>query len=468
MKKETGIQNAFKAGIWYTISTLLVKSIGIISTPLFTRMMTTADYGLAATFNTWYSLFAIVCSLNVGYSVSRAKVDFGDKFEKYIGVLQVLCTLVTLAFFGIVMIFIRPAERLIGMDRTAIIILFVYLLFGTVVSIYQSMYRFRYEYKQNICISIFIAVATVIFSLVFISFASKKYMGKIIGTALPAVILGIYFWIDSIKRKTINFNREYCKYALAFSLPLIVHSISIYVLGQSDRLMVKAFCGDSITGIYSLVYQYAVLVMLVTNSVNQAWNPWFHDMFAEGNFNLIRNKIKPLLMLGAYLAVGCVAVAPEAVLLLGGEEYLSGLSAVLPLVIGVAVEFVYTQYVIIEIHQKKTYFVSLGTGIAAILNLCLNYMFIPKFGYVAAAYTTLASYVVLYIMHLIITRYALKIHIYQDRVVLLIMVGMMICCSVTTLLYDTIVARYGLLIVFSILFFLYNKDFIMKKLKRKK
>ena len=53
---DNNIKNAFKAGIWYTISTLLVKSISIISTPLYTRLMSTADYGISATFNTWYAL----------------------------------------------------------------------------------------------------------------------------------------------------------------------------------------------------------------------------------------------------------------------------------------------------------------------------------------------------------------------------------------------------------------------------
>ena len=69
---DNNIKNAFKAGIWYTISTLLVKSISIISTPLYTRLMSTADYGISATFNTWYALLFIICSLNVGYSIGRA------------------------------------------------------------------------------------------------------------------------------------------------------------------------------------------------------------------------------------------------------------------------------------------------------------------------------------------------------------------------------------------------------------
>ena len=138
---DNNIKNAFKAGIWYTISTLLVKSISIISTPLYTRLMSTADYGISATFNTWYALLFIICSLNVGYSIGRAKIDFKDDFDNYIGALQIICACITSILFGIIFLFFPQMKSLIGLDKTAVICLYIYVLFGTVVSIYQGKYN---------------------------------------------------------------------------------------------------------------------------------------------------------------------------------------------------------------------------------------------------------------------------------------------------------------------------------------
>ena len=465
---DNSMKNAFKAGIWYTVSTLLVKSISIISTPLYTRLMSTSDYGISATFNTWYALLSIICSLNVGYSVGRAKVDFKGKFEKYIGALQVICATVTMALFGLIFILFEPFQSIIGLNRKSVIWLFLYVLFGTIVSINQGKYRFRYQYKQNIFISFFISIATIIFSLVFIVMLPEKYMGKIIGTALPMVILGVYFWVSSIKNKNITLKREFYSYALAFSVPLIVHSLSIYVLGQSDRLMIKYFCGDDFVGIYSLVYQYAILITLVTNSVNQAWNPWFHDNYALGNYAVIGKKVNPLILLGCYIGIGCVGIAPEAVHILGGKNYLDGLSAVLPIALGVIIEFVYTQYVIIEMHLKKTKYVSLGTGIAAVINLALNYVCIPRFGYIAAAYTTLVSYLVLLMMHHFITRMVLHIHLYQDKKIYVMIIVTFGICFGLSMLYGYAVYRYLILAIMTLAFALYNKEFILNKIKRRK
>lgn len=98
---------------------------------------------------------------------------------------------------------------------------------------------------------------------------------------------------------------------------------------------------------------YAILITLITNSINQAWNPWFHDNYALKNYELIKEKVIPLIAFGCYIGIGCIAVAPEAIKILGGEQYMSGLQAVLPIALGVVIEFVYTQYVIIEMHLKR-------------------------------------------------------------------------------------------------------------------
>ena len=84
---------ALKAGIWYTISSVTVKAITILTTPIFTRMMTTSDYGLATTFTSWYSLLMIFCSLNLTYSIGRAKLDFPGKLDEYVGSMPVLIVL---------------------------------------------------------------------------------------------------------------------------------------------------------------------------------------------------------------------------------------------------------------------------------------------------------------------------------------------------------------------------------------
>lgn len=86
--KENRGKQALKSGVWYTISSISVKAILIITTPLFTRLMTTAEYGASSTFTTWFTVLNVICSLNLWYSVGRAKLDFPGSWKS---MLHLLC-----------------------------------------------------------------------------------------------------------------------------------------------------------------------------------------------------------------------------------------------------------------------------------------------------------------------------------------------------------------------------------------
>ena len=461
-------KNAFKAGIWYMISSILVKSISIISTPIFTRAMSKADYGIAATFSTWYSLLFIICSLNAGYSIGRAKIDFGEKFEEYIASLRVLCIIVTGTIGVVILSFWSFFEKVIGLDLVSVFLLLIYLVSGTAISLEQGRYRFRYLYKENIGISLYTAISTVVVSVFLVLIMTDKaYLGKILGTVIPAALLNIWIWICSFRRKEVCIRKEYFRYALAMSLPLIVHSLSVYVLGQSDRLMIKYFCGDDAVGLYSLVYQYAVLIHLFTTAINQAWNPWFHDTYHEKEYDLIRRNVKKLMLFGCYIGLGCIAVAPEAIAILGGKEYEEGIVAVAPIALGIVIEFIYTQYVIIEMHLKKMKYISVATSIAAVTNLVTNAFFIPRFGYLAAAYTTLFCYGLLLLTHFAVTRFVLKIHLYDDWITALLLVGTCLAGYGFTAIYSQVIIRYALIVVLSLLMLYTNKDIVAIKMRKR-
>ena len=161
--------------------------------------------------------------------------------------------------------------------------------------------------------------------------------------------------------------------------------------------------------------------------------------------------------------MACIALAPEAILIMGGKAYLSGIYCVPPIVLGVICQYIYTHYVNIEMHLKKTKYVSIGTIIAALLNIILNILFVPKYGYVAASYTTLISYIVLMGIHYFITHKILAVKIYDDKYMIKALFGTSIVGIVISLLYEYSFLRYIAIIVGLISFFYNFREFIKKK-----
>jgi O-antigen/teichoic acid export membrane protein len=85
--------------------------------------------------------------------------------------------------------------------------------------------------------------------------------------------------------------------------------------------------------------------------------------------------------------------------LLAKKDYWAGISIIPPIVLSNFVIFAYTLYVNVEHFFKNTIPITINTVIAAVVNIVLNFLCIPKFGYVAAAYTTIVAYMIALLLH---------------------------------------------------------------------
>lgn len=463
---------ALKSGIWYTFSSVLLKAVSIITAPIFTRLLSTEDYGITSIFIAWSNIIMIFTGLCLTYSFGRAKIDYSYQFDEYISSIQTLGSLVAVAFFMISILFSDFLASIMGIDRILVVIMFLYLIFAPSVEYVLSKYRYEYRYKENIGITIINTIGAVLFSITFIFlFPKQPYYGRIIGTLLPMFILGIVFYFKILKEGHILFKKEYWKYALKISLPMIPHALAMVVLVQIDRIMIMYFCGSSYAGIYSFAYSYAILLAIFTNAIGQAWLPWFNEKFHNGQFDSIKSANKSLNYLACLLTLGFIVIAPEVLKLLGPEAYWDGKWVVSSIAIGTLYQYFYSNYVGIELYLKKTPLISIGSIMAAILNVVLNWLFIPQFGYIAAGYTTLVGYFCLFLFHLFGSKIIFKKQVFDDRNTFILIIITSIIGFVITFFYNDIILRYIVsLIIFSLIISLKKQEIFstFKKLKDKK
>jgi len=406
-----------KSGMWYTISSISIRAVAIITTPIYTGMLTTADYGKANTFNTWIDLFNVVTCLCIVYSIGRAKIDFGDKFDEYMSCLQGLSSSFAFGVFILAIIFREQLSAWIKYEVPLVIVLFAYLCISPSVEYMLQKTRYEYKYKTNIIISIITCIGTIALSVsLMLLFNDKRYIGKILGTILPTFIMGIVFYIRTLAKGKKFYDKDYWSYALKIGLPMIPHAFALMVLAQIDRVMIKDICGDSMAGLYIFGYSFATLLSIFTNAIGQAWLPWFNEQLHVENRERIKELQKKLVLLGCFLTFGFLTVAPEALMILSptSHEYWMAKYVVPPIALGTLAQYFYTNYVNVELFYKRTPIIAVSSCMAAVLNYGLNALMIPKYGYIAAAYTTLASYIVLMLFHFIATRFYLKQKVYQD------------------------------------------------------
>lgn len=406
-----------RSGIWYTVSSIAIRAVAIITSPIYTSMLSTDDYGRANIFNSWIELFNIITCLCIVYSIGRAKIDYKEKFDEYMSALQGLSSSFAFAVLIIAMIFREQISGFIKYEVPLVMALFAYLVIYPSVQYMQEKCRFEYRYRENIAISLITCIGTVVLSITLMYlFNDRRYIGKILGTILPTFLLGIGFYINILRKGRVFYNRLYWSYALRIGLPMIPHALALVILAQIDRIMIKNICGDSDAGLYTYGYSIATLLAIFTNAIGQAWLPWLNEQLDAGNRSRVRSMQKKLILLGCFLSLGFITVAPEALMILAprARAYWVAKWVIPPVALGTLAQYFYTHYVNIELFYKKTPIIAASSVMAAALNYILNSIFIPRFGYIAAAYTTLASYVLLMLFHYFAVNHVLKERIYSN------------------------------------------------------
>lgn len=461
-KLSTNIQ-AIKSGSSYMLSNILISATSLITAPIFTRLLSTEDYGIASNFAAWLNIGLVVIGLGLPYSIGNAKVDFPNELNKYLASIQTLGTLMAVTVLLLVIQFKEQVANFMEIDKSLVLVIFIYMLVYPSVIYAQERYKFTLQYKQNIIISIINTFGSILFSFLLIIYVydEHKYSGRIIGLILPMFLMGIFFYIKTLKDGWMSNIRKYWIFALKIGLPMIPHSLAMVVLTQLDRIMITRICGNSDAGLYSFGFSYAILLALFSNAILQAFQPWLYIKYNEKDFLSINKSNNLIAVVMCVITFLVIAVAPEAIKILGSENFWPAKWVVYPIAIGALFQYIYNTYTSLELYHKKTLVIAIGTVFAALINYLLNSTFIPIFGYIAAAYATSVSYLALAFFHLYACRVITKKKIYDDKFIWLIAIGTSVLSFLIVQLYDFFVLRYLIILIsISIVGLLYRNKLI--------
>lgn len=447
---------ALKSGLWYTIANFITKGMVFISTPIFARMMSQEEYGLYSNYASWLNVLSIVLTIDVSASLISAKVDYKDEFDSYISSTMCLSLLCTLIYSIFINIFNEQISLLTGINRFHINVMLLYIMFNAVVFTFQARERFRYEYKKSVALSLVVSVGGTILAIVLVYYMSDRLTGRIIGSAIPVIVSGILiFFYLLIKGRSINIS--YWKYALPICLPYIPHLLSLMVLNVLDRIMITKICGAEENALYSIAYSCGAIVTLLITSMNTAFAPWLGEKLEEESYDEICGFSDIYVKGFSFLACGLILISPEVLLIMGGEAYMSAIYVMPPVAFGFVCQFIYTMFVNIEQFKKKTIGMAFASVFAAVLNFVLNIVFIPMFGYVAAAYTTMVSYLFLLIFHVVLVYRMDLMKVYNGKTIVISLIIVFAFSMIVNFLFEYSILRYIIIAIYLLVLIVFIK-----------
>lgn len=437
-----------KASIWFLICSFMQKGISVITTPIFTRLLTTNEYGMFSVFNSWLSIVSILICLNLFSGVyTQGLVKFENDRPKFVSSLQGLNFVLCLLWSLIYLIFHDFFNQILSLTTVQVLAMLVMIWSTAVFNLWAGEQRVSYSYIRLVIVTLIVSIAKPGLGILFVVYANDKVTARILGLALVELICYAWMFVIQINEGKQFVNIHYWKYVLSFNLPLVPHYLSQIVLNNSDRLMINKIVGPNEAGIYSLAYSLAQIMILFNVALLQTIEPWIFQKIKANKTEDIARVAYPTMIAIAILNLLLIAFAPEIVRVFAPSTYYDAIWVIPPVSMSVFFMFSYCFFANFEFYYEKRKFIMLASIGAALLNLILNYIFIRKYGYCAAGYTTLVCYIVYALGHYLFMQQICKENlngkkVYDWRILITITICFIVMGFTFMFTYDHMFIRY--------------------------
>ena len=398
----------------FAISSFSTKFLSFLLVPLYTSVLSTAEYGKIDLITTTSTLLIYVLTINIADSVLRFTIGKVNETEKVLGV-----GFKTLAIgSGICACLLTLTYLIRVLDWNARDYFYIWLLFFFT-ALYQIMTNYlrgidkiREVALAGIISAGAIIISNILFLLVFKIGIDGYLISMIIGPALASVFCFICVRnrLRVIKITYLSGDGLIKAEMFAYCIPLIFNNIALWVNGSLDKYFVTGLCGISENGIYSVASKIPHILDACIIVFSQAWNlsaikefdPEDKDGFFSKTFNAY----------GFLMAVACSAIVlmnlPLAKFLYNKEFFVAWHYSSILLIatmFNTLTAFIGSVFSAV----KKTKIIAITTVTSAVINTLLNTYLIPLFGAYGAAIATVIAYITMYMIRLIVLRNVIKL-----------------------------------------------------------
>jgi O-antigen/teichoic acid export membrane protein len=384
-------------GAAYTAASILSKLIAVALLPLYTRYLTTADYGAAEVLFAAVVAASIAVRLGLIEAVLRFYYKAGEDPASVVATsfaalfwLSTAAALVALPFAGPISeaVLDEPAP---GLTRIAIGGLWVLTLHEYLLTLFRLEERARAYFAvtiANVLAAIGLTVALVVG-------ADEGARGLLLGSYASggAFVLGLI--VVHRRRLSLRLDRPLLRRMTRFGLPTMPAELSLYMLNFVDRIVIVRAAGLAEAGLYSLAVKFAQAVNVLVRGFQLAWPPLAYSIRDDDEARRAYALVVTYFVAGcAFVVTGMWLLARWIVRALAAPEFFASYEAIGLISTAVTLYALYLVLVVILGRTGRTELNLPATGAALAANVALNLLLVPPLGIVGAGLALVASYLV--------------------------------------------------------------------------
>ena len=462
-----------------TITQLSAIILPFITFPYVTRILGPDNYGKVSFGNSIISYVNIVAALGIAtYAVREGAAirEHKRKTEAFCSELFSFNLVSTaFAYLGLILLLVFWKDK--ADYRLLIVIQSVTVLANTLgVSWVFTIFE---DYLFVAIRSILIQALSIVLVFVFIRSREDYVLYAVIGMA-GGVLNNLLNMIYA--RKYVHIRLSPLTNLKTYLKPILVlfaSSALITVYLSADVTMLEVMKGDQEVGVYEVAVKVYTIVKSVLNAVITVTIPRFAyyigNKMEEEYQKLSKQTFETIILLALPALTGLIMVSRNVILIMSGEEYLGGTLALqilsVALIFAVSANF-FVNAVLLSLKRDKV--ILIATIVSALVNVGLNFIFIPLWGLNGAAMTTLIAEATITVISFLNCRdvFSLK---GTGKTLVSVALGMAVivavCMSVSllnlNLLWDTLLKVAGSVVLYGAILLLLRKDLILGILKSK-
>jgi O-antigen/teichoic acid export membrane protein len=412
------LKNLTKHSFIYTISTLVQRAQGLVLLPILTDttyLSSTSEYGDYALIYTFIAFMNVVYLYGIDSAFMRYYfLGRHTREQVYSSAIRIL-SITALITSAIIYIFAEQIAVLIFDStnygffvRIAAGILFVDTLCNLPYLILRA------EERSIVYSVLRIGRFTVelLLNVWFIVYLDLGVEGILYANLIAALINLVVLIPFQIKYLRGMFSLHVIKDLLRFGIPMIPNGIAYLVVEMSDRYLMLYLLTKETVGLYSANHKFGTLMLLIVSAFRTAWQPFFLNIARDDNAKQVYSRVMSyftvlaafIVLSGGYLVEYIAKIPLTSHKTLLGSSYWSG-THIIPLILlsymfyGVYVNLTVGIYI-----EKKTKWMGMFTGLAALTNIGSNLILMPRYGMMGAAIAAVLAYLVMMLSIYFVTR----------------------------------------------------------------
>ena len=381
--------------------------------PLYTKVLSEAQYG---TVDLMVQVGNFLLPL-VSCGIVNGIIRFG--LDKYYKKRDVFTTgFLTILFGFIILLILEPILVHVPYLNENTMMIYVFVLMSSMRSLCSQFVRAK-GYVKLYAIDGLLSTATTIFFnvlyLVVLKWGINGYMLAMISADTLSTLF--LFYVAGLRRylHIRGLNLSTSREMLRYSIPMIPNSIFWWVNNMASRYMIAYFMGEEYNGLFAVAYKIPTIIVLMSNIFMDAWQMSAVSDSPDKRASFFTRVFLFYQSLICTAASGLILFSKVITMILVSDSFYESWKYIPLLLLSTIFSCMSTFLGSVYMVEKKSMLNFITTGIGAVINVVLNFLFIPIFGVNGAAFATFLSYFVVFVLRVIDTRRFIPMHFHPMR-----------------------------------------------------